>query len=59
MLNVDKEVDKVVQANEEVHVVGEDESSTDDNFDMAEHDDQYDESKEESVYNLSRRITHP
>ena len=47
--NFDKEVDEVVKANEEVHVVGEDESTTGDSFDMVEHNDQHDESKEESV----------
>ena len=39
--NVNKEVDEVVQADEEVHIVVDDESSADDNFDMFEHDDQH------------------
>ena len=52
--NIDKEVGKVVQANEEVHVVGGDESSTDENFDMAEHDDQHDKSEEDSVYESAK-----
>ena len=52
--NVDEEVDEVSQANEEVHVVGDDESSTDENFDMAEHDDQHDKSEEDSVYESAK-----
>ena len=57
--NVDEEVDEVVQANEEIRLVGDDESSADDNFDMFEHDDQYDKSKEESVYESAEEDNAP
>ena len=46
--NIDKEVDKVAQVVEEVYVVGNDESSTDENFDLGEHTIQHDEPKEGS-----------
>ena len=57
--NVDEEVDEVAQANEEVHVVGDDESSADDNFDIFGHDVQHDESKEESVYKSTEEDNTP
>ena len=47
--NIKKEVDKVVQAVKEVHIVGDNESSTDKNFDIAEHNNQHDKFKEDSV----------
>ena len=48
--NINEEVDEVVQAVEEVHVVREDKSSTNENFDIAEHNNQHNQSKEDSVY---------
>ena len=48
--NIDKEVDKVAQVVEEVHLVGDQKSSTDENFDLIENAIQYDESKEGSEY---------
>ena len=48
--NVDEEVDEDAQDDEGVHLVGDDESSTDDNFDIFWRDVQHDKSKEESVY---------
>ena len=49
-LSINKEVDEVVQAVEEVHVVGYNESSTDENFGLGEHDNQHDESEEGYEY---------
>ena len=46
--NIGEEVDEVAQVVEEVRVVGDDESSTDENFDLGEHDNQHVESKEGS-----------
>ena len=57
--NVNKEVDEVVQADVEVHVVGDDESSADDNFNMFEHDNQHDESEEEFVYESTEEDNAP
>ena len=57
--NVNKEVGEVVQANEDLHVVGDDESSADDNFDIFGHDDQHDKSEGESVYESAKEDNAP
>ena len=46
--DISKEVDEVAQVVEEVYVIGDDESSTDENFDMGEHAIQHDEPEEGS-----------
>ena len=52
--DIDKEVDEVSQVVEEVHVVGDDESSTDKHFDLGEHAIQHDEPEEGSEYESTR-----
>ena len=56
--NVD-ESDEVVQANEEVHLVRDDESSTDDNFDLFGQGVQQDKSEDESAYESTEEYIAP
>ena len=46
--NIEEEVEEVAQAVEEVHVVEDDESSTDENFDITQYDNQHDQSEDDS-----------
>ena len=48
--NIDKEVDEVAEVVEEMHLLGDDESSTDKNFDLIENAIQLDESEDGSEY---------
>ena len=48
LLKIDEEVDEVAEVVEEVHLVGDNESSTDKNFDLIENAIQHDESKDGS-----------
>ena len=41
--NIEEEIEKVAQVVETVHVVGDNESSTDENFDIAQYDNQHDQ----------------